>query len=128
MASDETIDVGPVFCRHGINFTEPCGRCFRGSRAAVPPVGSYCPHGFSWTSDCDQCHPAPPVGSEGPPPVPAAEFLHERLCYWMTTNGHVYGMDEARFLIEDLLSHGSEYGVAILADGSLRPLTEGEKL
>jgi hypothetical protein len=35
---------------------------------------------------------------------------------------------EADRLIVALLAHGSEHGVAILADGSLRPLTEGEKL
>jgi hypothetical protein len=36
--------------------------------------------------------------------------------------------NEADRLIVALLAHGSEHGVAILADGSLRPLTEGEKL
>ena len=36
------------------------------------------------------------------------------------------GWDEARAATDALLAHGSEHGVAILADGSLRPLTEGE--
>lgn len=36
------------------------------------------------------------------------------------------GWDEARAATDALLAHGSEHGVAILADGTLRPLTEGE--
>lgn len=30
------------------------------------------------------------------------------------------------YQVDALLAHGSEHGVAILADGTLRPLTEGE--
>src|SRR5688572_16007283 len=35
----ETIDVGPVRCRHGVDFTEPCGPCLRGPgpRKPFPP-------------------------------------------------------------------------------------------
>jgi hypothetical protein len=50
-------------------------------------------------------------------PIRAEDVLVE--C-WMEV-GEI-GKEEVRAL----LAHGSEYGVAILADGSLRPLTEGE--
>lgn len=59
----------------------------------------------------------------------AATVLNERIVYWAEENGHPYGMDEARFIIEDLLAHGGPSGVTIRPDGTLVPagLTEGER-
>ena len=58
----------------------------------------------------------------------AAQVLAATALGWVLGHGGHQPSEDGSDLYDaqqaDLLAHGSEYGVAILADGSLRPLTD----